>query len=413
MSRSFAAIAALGLWFVAACGGRAPEGPETPPVEPVPVDTVDVPREPEPEPADEAPLDSLPAPEAFPEPAPLPPLQQPIRACATGDVLIGNNLDTLWARRASDRLGYFVEPTPEPSVLLEPLGRLVGDADIVLLNVEGAIGEGAAPSKCRPGSTRCYAFRQPRRTAAALRALAWSAEVVANVANNHALDAGVSGYGATISHLRRAGVHVTGTDTLATPVVLSSSDSVGVLGFSPFVAGPDPRDLAAVRRHVRRARDRYGRVIVTMHMGAEGHGAQRTPNVSERFFGEDRGNAVAFARAAVEAGASLVFGHGPHVLRAGEWWGDGLIFYSLGNTLTYGPFNLREPSNRGGVACATVEPGGWVADAVIRSVIQTPPGLMEADPTRRGAFLVDSLSRLDFPQTGLRVEHDSLVVREN
>src|SRR3989304_5866724 len=58
------------------------------------------------------------------------------------------------------------------------------------------------------------------------------------------------------------------------------------------------------------------RVIVTMHVGAEGATARRTRDVVERFAGENRGNSVAFARAAVRGGASLVIGHGPHVLRA-------------------------------------------------------------------------------------------------
>ena len=38
----------------------------------------------------------------------------------------------------------------------------------------------------------------------------------------------------------------------------------------------------------------------------------------ERFLGEDRGNPRAFARAMVDAGADLVVGHGPHVLRGWE-----------------------------------------------------------------------------------------------
>ncbi len=46
----------------------------------------------------------------------------------------------------------------------------------------------------------------------------------------------------------------------------------------------------------------WGRVIVTMHIGAEGAAARHTPDRVERFAGENRGNSVAFARVAV-AGA--------------------------------------------------------------------------------------------------------------
>ncbi len=322
------------------------------------------------------------------------------------------NLDTLWAGRSSQRVGYYVAPFPDPDILLEPLKPLIDDADIVLVNVEGAIGEGDAPSKCRPGSTRCYAFRQPVGTAAAFRRFAAPAAIVGNVANNHALDAGVKGYGETIGHLRRAGVYVTGNDTLATLIPTPTlADTVAVLGFSPFIAGPDPRDLEGVRRHVARAAKRTPFVVVTMHMGAEGRNAQRTSNESERFFGEDRGNPVEFAHAAIEAGASLVVGHGPHVLRAAEWVGERLAIYSLGNTLTYGPFNLQEPSNRGAVACATLSSQRTVLDAVLRATWQLPPGIVAADPSHRGPALVDSLSALDFPETRVRVLSDSTMDR--
>jgi poly-gamma-glutamate capsule biosynthesis protein CapA/YwtB (metallophosphatase superfamily) len=325
-------------------------------------------------------------------------------------VLLGNNLDTRWVDRAEARPGYDV-PFPDPDSLTAPLRPLVRGADIVLLNVEGAIGEGPAPRKCRPGSTTCYAFRQPIESAAALRLVAGDAAFVANVANNHAMDAGHEGFAATLIHLRQAGAHVTGADTLATLVVTPAGDTVAVLGFSPFLAGPDPRDLSALRRHVARAFARYRLVIVSMHVGAEGRGAQRTPNHSEIFLGEDRGNSVAIARAAVESGAALVIGHGPHVLRASEWRGDALVFYSLGNLLTYGPFNMREPGNIGGMACVSVDGAGRVMNAEFRSTFQMSAGLVQFDPAGRGAFLVDSLGKLDFPETGGRVTADGSVIR--
>jgi hypothetical protein len=374
------------------------------------------PPEPEPpaQPSAEPPAEPAPAPRPEAEPRPpaaRSPAESTIRICAGGDVLLSNNLDTLWAVRAAARLERDVPPFADPDSLLFPLRRLLVGADIVLLNVEGAIGAGPAPPKCRPGSTRCYAFRQPVAAAVALRRVAGDAALVANLANNHAMDAGYDGFTATLDHLRQAGVRVTGADTLATPVVTAAGDTVAVLGFSPFLAGPDPRDLSAVRRHVARAFATYRRVIVSMHVGAEGSGAQRTLDRSEIFLGEDRGNPVAIARAAVESGAALVIGHGPHVLRAAEWRGDALAFYSLGNLLTYGPFNMREPSNIGGIACASIDAAGRVSAVEFRSTYQVPPGLVRFDPAGRGAFLVDSLGRLDFPGSAARLLADGSVGR--
>jgi hypothetical protein len=401
--RRFLALATVA--GLATCGGPAvPPPTDAPTPEPEPIIEVDTLVD----------FDSLQVIREVPPIAPapeLPPPPEPVRICAGGDVVLGTNLDTAWATRATARLGTPVAAVPDPGWLLAPLAPLVSDADVVLLNVEGAIGEGPAPPKCRPGSRNCYAFRQPVSVAAAIRELADSAAIIGNLANNHAMDAGSAGLEATQGYLADAGVAVTGVDTLATVVVSSGGDSVAFLGFSTAQAGPDPRDLAGVSRHVARAAGQYRRVVVTMHMGAEGASAQRTANETEIYLGENRGNSVAFARTAVDAGASVVIGHGPHVMRASEWWGDALILYSLGNLLTYGPFSMREPNNRGAVACVTLNAEGRVEGAALRSTYQRPPGIVAPDPTGRAAWLVDSLSQLDFPATAARWGGEARVVR--
>ena len=110
---------------------------------------------------------------------------------------------------------------------------------------------------------------------------------------------------------------------------------------------------------------------------------------------------MAFANAAVAAGASTIFMHGPHVLRGVEHQGDAVVFYSLGNLLTYGPFNLSEPLNRGALACVVLDQEGRVTEASLRSTWQRPPGRVAPDVSARAVVIVDSLSRLDFPATRL------------
>jgi hypothetical protein len=340
--------------------------------------------------------------------APVGPVRdQPVLAdallCAGGDVMLGSNLDTAWARTVHGDASGAALPLPPPARLIDPLRPLVEDAAVVLINVEGAIGEGPVSGKCRPGSTRCYQFRQEVAAAWALRTLSAQGVVVGNVANNHAMDAGAAGFEATVRHLREAGVLVTGADTLPAVVPLPSGDTLAILGFSTFSAGPDARRLDDVRRHVSRAARRYRYVAVTVHLGAEGKAAQRTADARESFAGEDRGNPVAFARAVVESGGSVVFGHGPHVLRAIEWQGDALVVYSLGNLLTHGPFTREEPLNRGGFACVRLSRGGGVLWGELRAIVQQRPGVAFPDSTDRAGHLVDSLSALDFPHTGARV----------
>jgi hypothetical protein len=338
-------------------------------------------------------------------------LKTPVRVCAGGDVTLGTNLDSVWAKHAADTLSRFYSMSPDPDSLAPRLRPFLAGADVVLLNIEGAVGEGPVPKKCGPKSTACFAFRQPANAPAALRrAVDSNVVLVGNVANNHSRDAGDDGRDTTIARLIGAGFQVTGNDTLATPVALQSGDTIAILGFYTDTTTPDARDLAAVRRHVARAVEQYGTVIVTMHLGAEGVAAQRTRNRTEMFLKHiDRGNPVAFANAAIAGGATLVVGHGPHVMRAAEWRGDRLVLYSLGNLLTYGPFKLREPTNRGAVACATIDSVGHVASAELRPTLQRWPGVLEADSTRRALTLVDSLSALDFPRTGATVDSTGLL----
>ena len=316
--------------------------------------------------------------------------------------MLGSNLDSTWLRMAKSISG---SPTllPDPDTLLAPLTPLVGDADVVLLNIEGAIGRGPAPRKCRPGSSRCYAFRQDPAVAAALRRFAPHAEVAGNVANNHAMDAGAAGFAETIRHLAEARVHTVGVDTIPALVPLPTGDTLAILGFSVFSAGPDARDLAGVARQVARAARTHALVVVSLHMGAEGRDAQRTPDTTERFAGEDRGNPVAIARTAVDAGADLVIGHGPHVLRAVEWRGRSLVAYSLGNLATYGPFSREPPLDRGAVLCAVLDGDGGVRQAELRATNQRRPGLPYPDLQYTAFALVDSLGALDFPATAARI----------
>lgn len=332
-----------------------------------------------------------------------------VRVCAGGDVSLGTNLDTSWVFGKS-RDGARPVALPDPWPLIAPIGPLVSDADVVLLNVEGAIGAGRVPRKCARRSTLCYAIRQPIATAQALRRVSDSARIVGNVANNHAHDAGDAGFRETLRRLGAAGVLATGADTLATPVAIGGGDTIGVLGFSPWSVAR-VQDLAAVRRHVARATARYGRVIVTMHIGAEGGGARHTYDRVEHFAGENRGNSVAFARAAVEGGAGLVIGHGPHVLRGIEWNGRALVAHSLGNLVTYGPFNVAAYNGHGAVLCATLGADGAVRDAVVRSTLQREAGRVEADPAHSGAQDIAELTLEDFPTTGAQLSRTGKITR--
>lgn len=329
--------------------------------------------------------------------------QDTVRVCAGGDVTLGVNGDTVV------RHGKRIPPPtwPPPAALLAPIAPLFADADVVLFNVEGAIGDGAA-DKCTVVAKHCFAIRMPAAAAPAIRAVNDAAAVVANVANNHAHDAGEEGFARTRELLGDAGVWVTGADTDATLVTTARGDTLAILGFSP-AAPTDVNDLALVKRLVARAKAITPRVIVTMHLGAEGPGAQRTRDQPEKFVGEERGDPVAFARAAVDGGAVLVIGHGPHVVRAITWMGRSLVFFSLGNLVTAGNFSMKPPNDRGLIACADVAPGGAVTRAVLRPTRQLDPGRVQPDVRARAIMLADSLAKLDFRDSVLRLRVEGTI----
>ncbi|HKW13845.1 MAG TPA: CapA family protein, partial [Candidatus Krumholzibacteria bacterium] len=114
-----------------------------------------------------------------------------VRVCMGGDVSLGTNLDTTWVDRAAKWMRRRPRALPAPSQLLAPLVPMLNGAgaDLVMVNLEGAIGDSVTgadtTAKCTGTSARCYALRMPKSAASALRHLRDSGEVVANVANNH------------------------------------------------------------------------------------------------------------------------------------------------------------------------------------------------------------------------------------
>ena len=128
---------------------------------------------------------------------------------------------------------------------------------------------------------------------------------------------------------------------------------------------------------------------------AEGAGATRVPKASEQAYGEDRGDVYAFARSMVDAGADLVLGHGPHVLRGMEVYNGRLIAYSLGNFSAWENFNLRGPLGLSVILYATIAPNGVITEAEIVPVYLADPGIPTPDGQRRAIDIIRTLSGED------------------
>jgi Bacterial capsule synthesis protein PGA_cap len=273
---------------------------------------------------------------------------------------------------------------------------LVGD--IVLGNLEGTLASGGT-SKCGPTSTDCFAFRAPPTYARVLRRAGFT---ILNLANNHALDYGESGQAETVAALDREGLRHTGRPG-EIAYLHSGRIRVAVLGFAPYPWAQDLRDIAAAVRLVRRADTKAAVVIVTMHAGAEGSDHRHVRPGVESFLGEDRGNAVAFSHAVVRAGADLVVGSGPHVLRGMEWYHGRLIAYSMGNFLGNGTLSISGILGVSGVLQVRLHRDGSWAGGLLEPVQLVAPGVPRLDSTHAAFAAVRDLSREDFGRRALRV----------
>jgi poly-gamma-glutamate capsule biosynthesis protein CapA/YwtB (metallophosphatase superfamily) len=270
--------------------------------------------------------------------------------------------------------------------------------DVVLGNLEQTLTT-AQGSKCGPSSTNCFSFKSPPSYARWLKGAGFT---MLNTANNHAYDFGKAGLDQTVAALRGQGLLHTGRP--AEIVVQRVGDiRVAVVGFASYPWANDVTDLKAVRRLVAKASKQADVVVATAHMGAEGSDKQHVRPGTEMFLGENRGDPVRFARAAVDAGADLVVGHGPHVLRGMEWYRGRLIAYSLGNFAGYKVFSLGGPLSVSGILRVSLRGDGKFESGLLVPTQLVGAGLPALDPAERAHGLVRDLSRADFGARAVKV----------
>ncbi len=294
-------------------------------------------------------------------------------------------------------------PKDDGAALFAAYAEPMKAADVTFLNLEGVLLDGGKSHKCPDeDTTSCYAFRTPVRFA---KNLVDAGVDVVSFANNHANDFGPAGRASTTSTLDAAGILVAGP--LDRSVVLDVGGvRVGVLGFATSPGGGDVRDIDLAKAMVQDMRGKADLVVVSFHGGAEGARAQRVPPGVETFLGENRGDLRRFTHAVVDAGADLVVGHGPHVLRGMEVYKDRLIAYSLGNFVTYGGFSLSGMNGLSALLEVDLHPDGRLAGGRIVSGRQIPPGGPLLDPEAEAAAVIRELSAADFGEAAPKIDDD-------
>lgn len=152
---------------------------------------------------------------------------------------------------------------------------------------------------------------------------------VAILANNHIPDKGLLALQKTTSVLSEGGIKYLGAGedqtAASSPLILEiGNNKIGILSYTygtnikssgVYVNQVEVDNLA---RDIAAIKDKTDLIFVSMHAGTE---YATYPSSSQ----------INFAHKAIELGASIVFGHHPHVVQKMEKFQNGYIFYSLGN----------------------------------------------------------------------------------
>ena len=238
----------------------------------------------------------------------------------------------------------------DPTHALAPTARVLGSADIAVVNLETAVTNGGSPT------AKEFTFRAPATAFAALRGAGVD---VASMANNHGLDYGVVGLRDSLAAARRyrfplIGIGLDDTQAYRPFRRTVKGQRIAVIGatqvldddlISAWTAGPGKPGLASAKDvprlvdAVRAARQTSDTVVVFLHWGVE---LEQCPSSDQR----------RLAKQLVAAGADIVVGGHAHRVQGAGRMGRALVGYGLGNFVWYGTSEL---STRTGVLLATVD----------------------------------------------------------
>jgi hypothetical protein len=292
-------------------------------------------------------------------------------------------------------------PPEDGQEFVESIGEYLNGADVVFGNLEGSlISTDLKPQKCREESRkagRCYEFGMPEKLAGSLQKLGFN---ILSMDNNHSEDYGAEGYQFTQERLIEMGIKF--APKRGYGVLKVEETKIAIVAFGYSGNSHNIADLDKTAEIISLLKKDSDIVIASFHGGAEGRNALNTQNETEYFLGENRGNVVAFAHTVIDAGADLVIGHGPHVLRAIEIYNKKLIAYSMGNFLTYGNMNISGVTGISAILKAELdEKTGDFLRGEIVPVRQIDRGIPVYDESFQAVELIKDLTVNDIPENGI------------
>lgn len=132
----------------------------------------------------------------------------------------------------------------------------------------------------------------------------------------------------------------------------------------------------------------------------------------ERFYGEYRGNLVEFSHSLIDAGADLVIGHGPHLVRAMELYKGRLIAYSLGNFMGYRALSSRGIVGYSLVLEVEVDSQGKFVKGKILPLQLDSASIPEYDPEKKTIDLMKNLRKKIFRARDQKLQMTERFFRE-
>jgi len=232
---------------------------------------------------------------------PTPPERQPIKLLALGDIMLGRAVRTMYEKNGLD-------------YLLGAASELFSGNTIIWANLEGPV---LYDAPITPINGMMFAF-----ATSSLQILKDTNINFLNLANNHGLDQSRKGFEETQKILRENNFVFMGDPakigavSLATTTV--SGRELALLGFNATWQTFKLDEAIKLIRETKSSSSRL--VLVMIHWGEE---YKLTHNAEQE----------KIARALIDAGAEVVFGHHPHVVQDIEKYNGKYILYSLGNFL--------------------------------------------------------------------------------
>ena len=306
----------------------------------------------------------------------------------TGDIMMGTTYPSVQLP-AHDGAELFIDAKP-----------ILQRADLAVGNLEGAVCDGGTSTK--GSGPNVYAFRTPTSYAHWLKDAGYD---FLSMANNHANDFGQTGIESTERCLKEIDIKFAGIEgRVETAIIERKGLKIGLCAFGHNSYTLKHTDLSTVERILNDLKLQSDLIIVSFHGGAEGRTKSHLPQGTETFLGEDRGSLRELAHFCIDHGADIVYGHGPHVVRAVEVYNGRFIAYSLGNFCTPYGMSLTDISSYSPIIEIKTSRDGRFLTGKIHSLRQTKGIGPRHDETNSVAQQIKQLSDEDVPTSEARID---------